>query len=113
MPEIYFEDFEVGDVYDEFATETVERDEMLEFASKYDPLAIHTDEAPASETEHGGVIASGWFTCCLTWRVIVDEFMTDVANVAGLALEEVRWPTAVRAGDTLHVRLEVVEKKPV
>lgn len=108
MPQ-FFEDLTAGETH-EFGDRTVTRDEIVEFAERWDPQPIHLDEAAADESIYGGLIASGWHTVCLYTRMLVDGFMGDVANMGGRGAEEIRWHRPVRPGDTLSGRVEVLRK---
>ncbi|GAB7095562.1 MaoC family dehydratase [Halolamina litorea] len=105
----YFEDVSVGDT-DEFGTYEVTEAEILEFAGQYDPQPFHTDPEAAAETIYGGVIASGWHTCAMTMRLLVDGHFADSAAMGARGVEELRFPRPVRPGDSLSVRTEVLEK---
>lgn len=105
----YFEDLTVGDT-DEFGTYDVTEAEILEFAGQYDPQPFHTDPDAAAETIYGGLIASGWHTCAMTMRLLVDGHFDDSAAMGAKGVEELRFPRPVRPGDSLSVRTEVVEK---
>lgn len=105
----YFEDLDVGDT-DEFGTYDVTEEEMLAFAGQYDPQPFHTDPEAAEETIYGGLIASGWHTCAMTMRMLVDGHFADSAAMGAKGVEELRFPRPVRPGDTLSVRTEVLEK---
>lgn len=110
MSQLYFQDIDVGMTRDS-GDVTVGRDEMVEFARKYDPQPMHVDESAASESTFGALVASGWFTVALTSRLLVDGFISDIANVGGKGTDELRWPNPVYAGDTLSASLEVVGAK--
>jgi acyl dehydratase len=105
----YFEDLTVGDT-DEFGTYDVTEAEIREFAGQYDPQPFHTDPDAAAETIYGGLIASGWHTCAMTMRLLVDGHFDDSAAMGARGVEELRFPRPVRPGDSLSVRTEVVEK---
>jgi acyl dehydratase len=108
----YFEDLEVGsETY--FGSYTVTREEVLEFARKYDPQPFHLSDEAAAKTYFGRLAASGWHTCAMTMAVIVrhmDE--TPQAGLGSPGVDELRWLRPVYPGDTLHVRGKVVEKTP-
>lgn len=104
----YFEDIEVGDVH-EFGEHTVTREEILDFAERYDPQPFHVDEAAAEESMFGGLIASGWHTGSMCMRMLVDNYLSESACAGGRGIRELRWLQPVRPGDTLTCRLEVVE----
>lgn len=91
---------------------TVTQDEIIDFASEYDPLPMHTDPEAAEATVHGSLIANGWHTCAVTWRMLVDVHFGDIALIGGWGVDEVRWPTPVRPGNTLSARAELIEKAP-
>lgn len=105
----YFEDLTEEQAH-EFGTRTVTRDEIVEFAERYDPQPLHLDEPAAEESIYGTLIASGWHTVCIYTRMLVDGFLDDVANMGGRGAEELRWHRPVRPGDTLSGRVEVVQK---
>lgn len=107
----FYEDFEKGDV-EKGGTYEVTRDEMVEFAEKYDPQPFHVDEEAARESHFGGLVASGWYTCAVTMRLVVEELLDDHASMGAAGVEEIQWREPVRAGDVLSVRLEVVDKEP-
>ncbi len=69
----YFEDYCPGEVF-EFGDRLVTREEILEFAGRYDPQSFHLDESAAQESIYGGLIASGWMTCGILMRLLVDHF---------------------------------------
>lgn len=106
----YFEDLAVGDRYTTDSA-TVTREDIVSFASEYDPQPIHTDEAAASTSAFGGLIASGWHTASVCMRLIVDH-LHDEAWVGARGVDELRWIRPVRPGDELAVTVEVVDKRP-
>lgn len=107
----YYEDIETGTVR-ELGTTSVTREEVLEFAEKYDPQPFHLDDDAAEETIFGGLIASGWQTVGLVMRLLVDEHLNDYASMGARGVDELRWHKPVRPGDTLSAELEFVEKRP-
>ena len=109
---IYFEDLEIGaGTY--FGSYEVTRDEVLEFARKYDPQPFHLSDEEAAKTHFGRLAASGWHTCAMTMAVIasyvVDE---EQAGLGSPGIDELRWRRPVFPGDTLHVRGKIVDKTP-
>ena len=89
------------------------REEVLEFARKYDPQPFHLSDEEAAKTHFGRLAASGWHTCAMTMAVIarhvVDE---EQAGLGSPGIDELRWQKPVYPGDTLHVRGKIVEKTP-
>lgn len=110
---IYFEDLEVGkDAV--FGSYEVTREEVLDFARKYDPQAFHLSDEAAAKTHFGRLAASGWHTCAMTMAVIV-QHLSKGEGQAGLGspgVDELRWLKPVFPGDTLHVHGKVIEKTP-
>jgi acyl dehydratase len=96
----YWEDFKVGERI-AVGTVGVDRDEIIEFASRYDPQPFHVDEEAAKKSIYGGLIASGWHSCALIMRLICDSYMLEAASLGSPGVENVRWPKPVRPGDTL------------
>jgi acyl dehydratase len=100
----YFEDYHVGMV-DEFGAVTVTAAEIVEFARRYDPQAMHTNAAAPD------LIASGWHTAAMVMRLFVEHYLSKVATLPAPGIDELRWRVPVRPGDTLRVRVTVVETK--
>ena len=109
--ERYFEDYAPDGVYD-LGTITVTEAEIIDFARKYDPQYFHVDPEKAVQSRFGGIIASGWHTAALIMRVYVDRYLSHVASLASPGVDELRWPNPVRPGDTLRVRVAVLEARP-
>ena len=105
----YYEDLTVGDV-SMSSPRTLSREEMLEFARRYDPQYFHTDEQAAKKSIFGDVIASGVYTTAI-WRQLDHEISSDIRWICGVAWDDVRWPLAVRSGDTLRARATVLSKR--
>ncbi|MGC4857998.1 MaoC/PaaZ C-terminal domain-containing protein [Micromonospora sp. DT68] len=109
--ELFFEDLVPGLTVD-LGTVTVDGDEMLAFARRFDPQWYHVDSALAAASRHGGVIASGFYTVSLFMRAYVDRLLSRAAADASPGLEELRWLAPVRAGDRLAVRVDVMGARP-
>lgn len=110
VAERWFEDYHAGSVH-ELGRVRVERDEVIEFARRYDPQIFHVDEKAAEGTIFGGLIASGWHTCSLMMRLLADNFLPKVASLGAPAVDELRWHLPVRPGDLLSVRVTVLETR--
>ncbi len=107
----YFEDMVVGQKVS-FGHYEVTREEVIEFASKYDPQPFHLDDEAAAQTFFGRLAASGWHTCAMTMRMMVEQFKTDqVASLGSPGIDELRWIKPVYPGDTLRVEGELIEKR--
>lgn len=105
----YFEDIAVGH-HAESSEQVVDREEMLDFARRYDPQYFHTDPEAAKASVFGEVVASGLFTT-VVWRRLDHLISGDIAWICGVAWKDTRWPKAVRAGDRLRARWECVSKR--
>jgi len=106
----YFEDFAPGQDID-LGTRTVTEEEIVAFARDYDPQPFHVDREAAAHSIYGGVIASGWHTCGMMMRMVVDGLLNRSASMGSPGLDGVRWLAPVRAGDTLNVRYQTVQVK--
>ena len=108
----YFDDVEVGDAT-EFGHYDVTREEVLEFARKYDPQPFHLSDEAAAKTYFGRVSASGWHTAAMTMAVIARFVVADEqAGLGSPGVDELRWMKPVYPGDRLTVRGSIVEKIP-
>ena len=109
---IYFEDLEVG-IEREFGTYEVTREEVLEFARKYDPQPFHLSDEAAAKTHFGRLSASGWHTAAMTMAVIARHVLEEKqAGLGSPGIDELRWKKPVYPGDTLHVFGKILEKTP-
>lgn len=106
-----FEDFEAGQVI-ETGSVTLTQEEILEFARKFDPQQFHVDAEVAAKSIYGGIIASGWHTCCLIMRQMVDGYLGESSSMGSPGMDEIRWIKPVRAGDTLKARCITLETRP-
>ena len=108
---IYFEDLEIGKRAS-FGRYDVTREEVIEFAKKYDPQAFHLDDEVAAKTHFGRLSASGWHTCAMTMAMMVEN-MKNVkqAGLGSPGVDQLMWKKPVYPGDTLRVESEVIEKR--
>ena len=104
----YFEDFQVGDVF-ELGTTSVTEEEIVAFARQFDPQPFHVDPAQARASVFGGIIASGWHTASLFMRLLVDNFLRETVSLGSPGVDEVRWLQPLRPGDTLRARFTILE----
>ena len=107
----YFEDLVVGTI-SRFGSYAVTRDEVLDFAGKYDPQPFHLSDEAAATTHFGRLSASGWHTCAMMMRMIVDHMQeNDHAGLGSPGMDEVRWLKPVYPGDILTCESELLEKR--
>jgi len=104
----YFEDYVPGAAF-EYGSITLTEREMVEFAERFDPQFIHTDPRAAADGPFGGLIASGWHTAAVMMRLFVDHYLSHIASLASPGIDELRWSRPVRPGDTLSIRVSVIE----
>jgi acyl dehydratase len=108
----YFDDIEVG-AETVFGYYDVTREEVIEFATKYDPQPFHLSDEEAAKTHFGRIAASGWHTCAMTMAVIARHVVEDQqAGLGSPGVDELRWLKPVYPGDRLTVRGKVIEKIP-
>lgn len=107
----YFEDFTPGKVI-ALGSRTVTEEEIISFATQFDPQSFHVDKEAAADSIFGGVIASGWHTCGMIMRMVVDGFLKDSSSMGSPGVDEIRWILPVRPGDTLTVTAETLESRP-
>jgi acyl dehydratase len=106
----YFEDFYPGQEID-LGTRAVTEAEIVAFATQFDPQPFHVDRAAAADSIYGGVIASGWHTCSMMMRMVVDGLMAGAASMGSPGLDGVRWLGPVRPDDTLNVHYQTLRVK--
>ena len=108
----FWEDFPAGKVRD-FGDTTVSRDAVLAFARQFDPQPFHVDDAVAEGSLFGGLCASGWHTCAMAMRMMCDAYLLDAASLGSPGMDNIRWLKPVFPGDTLRMRMEVLEARPM
>ena len=96
----------------EFGAYLVTREAVLAFAREFDPQPFHLDDAAAEASLFGRLAASGWHTCAIAMRMMCDAYLLESASLGSPGLEKLSWTKPVYPGDTLHVRLEVLESRP-
>ncbi len=106
--ERYFEDYPQGAVF-EFGEIAVTAEEIVAFATRYDPQPMHTDPTAAGSGAFGGLIASGWHTAAMMMRLVADHFLSAASSIASPGIDELRWIRPVRPGDRLSLRVTVLE----
>jgi acyl dehydratase len=110
VPQLYWEDFHPGRVF-EGGPRRLPRAEMMAFAAEFDPQPMHLDEAAARATMLGGLCASGWYLCSIAMRMIVDAFAHDAASLGAPGVDEVKWLMPVRPDDHVRLRATVIETR--
>ncbi len=108
---LYFEDFPVGEVF-AFGDTLITAEDIVEFASQWDPQPFHVDAEAAKASQIGELIASGWHTGSLTMRMMCDAYLLRTASEGAPGIEEMRWLKPVRPGDRLSVRRTTLASRP-
>jgi len=103
-----FADFHAGQVI-EAGPYVLSEEELVGFARSYDPQWFHTDAEASRESPFGGLIASGWHTCAIAMRLVVETALAGSESFASPGLEHLRWPNPVRPGDALRLVADVIE----
>ncbi len=108
---LYFEDFTPGR---EFWTDgaTITEAQILDFALAFDPQPFHMDVEAAKQSIFGGLIASGFHTMALTFRLFAQTRALAACSMGSPGADELRWLRPVRPGDTLRAVVRVVEQRP-
>ena len=108
---LYFEDVEVG-AKASFGRYAVTREEVVDFAGRYDPQPFHLSDKAAAATHFGRLSASGWHTCAMTMAMIVANLKArDEAGLGSPGIDELRWLRPVYPGDTLRCESEILDKR--
>jgi len=111
-PRYYWEDFPEGEVR-EFGQMRVKREDIVRFASEFDPQPFHLDEVAGERSMFRGLVASGWHTAAMAMRMMCDAYLLDSASMGSPGLDQLKWLLPVRPGDTLRLRLTVLEARPL
>lgn len=106
----YFDEFQVGDKFKTRGA-TLSESQIIDFAMMWDPQHMHIDKAKSDAGMFGGLIASGFHTQNLSFRLFYDLGLFTETNIIGAGLDEIRWLKPVYVNDTLHVEMEVLETR--
>ena len=109
-PKLYWEDFKPGAVA-EYGPRRVTREEIVAFASEFDPQPMHLDEAAASQSMLKGLSGSGWHLCSLMMRMLCDGFVGRTASLGSPGVNELRWLAPLRPGDEVTRDVDVMEAR--
>ncbi len=107
-----FEDLPVGR---EFALgpKQVTAEEVIAFAREFDPQPMHLDEDAGRASILGGLAASGWHTCAMMMRMMIDSYLLGSQSEGSPGIDTMEWKKPVLAGDTLTGRSTVIETRPL
>ncbi len=108
MSGLYLEDVQAGDRFPSDPYVVTEK-AIIEFAQQFDPQPFHLDRAAAEQSVFEGLSASGWHTAAIAMRLMMMGPMQFVGGAIGLGVDELRWPLAVRPGDTVQLNTAIVE----
>ena len=111
---LWFEDFVVGRI-DRYGQYAVTREEVLEFATRYDPQPFHLDDAAAAANPlFGRLSASGWHTAAMGMRMTADYWagVGGRSILGGAGVDQLRWLMPVYPGDTLRCESEILDTRP-
>ena len=111
-PWLYWEDFREGQVL-EFGAVEDKRDDIVRFAAEFDPQRFHLDEDAARDSLFGGLVASGWHTASMSMRMMWEGYLHRAESLGSPGIESLKWLLPVRPGDTLRMRLTVLESRPL
>jgi acyl dehydratase len=108
---LYYEDIQI-DIVQKYGSYEVTKDELIEFASKYDPQPFHLDEEAAAKTHFGRLSASGWHSAAMMMRMMVDQMNANKqAGLGSPGVDNLRWLKPVYPGDTLRCEHVTLEKR--
>ena len=108
----YWEDLLPGSERD-LGTITPTREEIIAFASQFDPQPFHLDDAAAKASVFGSLCASGWHTCAMAMRLMVTNFLHQSSSLGSPGLENLQWKKPVLPNDTLRLRHKIIASRPM
>jgi acyl dehydratase len=108
----YWEDMLPGSVRD-LGTITPTREEIIAFASQFDPQPFHLDDEAAKASVFGSLCASGWHTCAMAMRLMVTNFLHESSSLGSPGLENLQWKKPVLPNDTLRLQHKILASRPM
>ena len=107
---MHFSDFSAGQVITA-GPEFVDEHQIITFAREYDPQWFHVDAIQAGRGTWHGLIASGWHTCAIAMRMVCAAALAGSNSIGSPGLAYLKWENAVRPGDELRLRIDVIETR--
>lgn len=107
---VSYEDLEVGKTY-AVGSHTFTRDEIVQFASQFDPQPFHLDEAAGAASMFGGLAASGWHTCSVMMGMLVRNVLNGSTSMGSPGIDDIRWYKPVLVGDTITMTNTVLSRR--
>tara|TARA_Y100000588_G_C14260114_1_gene927252 strand:- start:924 stop:1415 length:492 start_codon:yes stop_codon:yes gene_type:complete len=108
---IFFDDLSVGDKFYSLS-KTITESEIIDFGWKYDPQPFHISKTDAIESPFGGIIASGFMTAAITFRLICQSNGFQLTSAGSYGIDRLRWLKPVRPDDTVQAMLEILALSP-
>ncbi len=109
--DLWLDDFRPGQRFTTGGA-TLSEAQIMAFAFEWDPQPFHIDKPAAAQSPYGGIIASGFHTLLVAFRLVLQERIFNAASMGSPGMEEIRWRLPVRPDDTLRVEGEVLEVRP-
>ncbi len=109
---LYYEDFEEGRQF-ESAERTVSAEEIVAFATEFDPQPMHIDEAAGKASILGGLSGSGWHMSSIAMRLFYDSVIVRSAGEGGPGIDVMEWRKPLIAGDTVRLTIKVKSRRPL
>ena len=107
----YFDELKEGERF-VTGTWTLDEAEIVAFAREFDPQPIHVDSVSAADGPYGGLIASGFQTMALGFRLFYELGVINAACIGGPGIDNVRFHRPARPRDTIHAIAAVAEARP-
>lgn len=109
---IWWEDLEAGSTRD-LGSISPTAEDIIAFASQFDPQPFHLSEAGGQASLFGGLCASGWHTCSMAMRLMVTNFLSQSSSLGSPGMENLKWLKPVYPGDVLRLTQHIVESRPM
>jgi acyl dehydratase len=107
----FLDDFSVGETFSTGGI-TFTESNIIDFAMSFDPQAFHLDVQAASESVYEGLIASGFHTISVCFRLFIQTGTLAQCSMGSPGIDDLKWLAPVRPGDTLRTEVEVIEVRP-
>lgn len=108
---LFFDDLLVGDIF-ESLSKTITESEIIDFGWRYDPQPFHVSKPEANKSLFGGLIASGFMTAAITFRLIQQSNGFQTTSAGGHGINKLRWLKPVRPDDTIYAKMRILSLKP-
>lgn len=100
-----FQQLTIGQTFQSRRLAPLTAEEIIQFATQFDPQPFHLDPQAAKNSFFGELVASGWHTASLTMRLLTETLVIQGGLIGNRG--ELSWSRPVKVGDSLSISVQI------